>query len=830
MRTLRTRPLFSNDAGEVPAFVYGSRTPSTFVADVDAGRDSLDVIVIGDSNTGSSLAGGYGWLAGVQQALTNLGAQCYGTPIYPFIDRSPSPQARFYGNWRQTNNTIAKSASYLSGSSATSGDGLDYSSWNSNFARTTYGSSSPYGSVALGYGTLAGVVITGTAGQFSCTSTRLVLGQTVVITGTFGGTGSISGYASGTTYYIIATNGSTTFTLSATLNGSAITTTAGTPTGLTYQSGADFDDWLLLSGGASGLYQTNGVNLDVNHPLGTNGVTNWFRVRYGKVLSSSTQTISGVTITGTAGQFSCTSNASLVVGQGVTIVGTFGGTGSISGYVSGTTYWITATNGSTTFTLSQTPTGGILTTAAGTPTGLTYSLGGAFYPNVWENGSINARTRLLTAGPIPTERFGSAALELYEQSFTATGKGHTASAIGYNAPGTVFTSGPGAYLCQSLYRKDIRGFAVHSHGYQSGYDSTGIAATMTSTASSGLAVQLQEIRERQIANGGTGRVLLWVHSGINGVDTGATWTAAHIAIWEKYKTVWSSLGYPLSDLAIVSFVTPPQNLADTSGSGANLVPVRAAGVSMVATYPDMTVVDIKSLYPYEALVYGGGQMSLYQRFGDAPNVGSDIVVHLAGGFADNSVGWTLSGVAITGTAGQFSCSAAPYPLLVGMSITINGTFGGTGSITGYTNGTKYFITATNGSTTFTLSTTYGGAGVVTTAGTPTGLTYTATNVATVTTANSITLTGNLAVLADGYWRGSTLYIDLVAGSASAPAYQTALVTAYNGTTKVATVSQWTGGQPTNGVASEIRFARKHPMDGYTTLAQAVLTSLTAEQS
>jgi hypothetical protein len=82
--------------------------------------------------------------------------------------------------------------------------------------------------------TLSGVIITGTAGQFSCTSTSLSLGQPITITGSYGGTGSITSYATGTTYYIITTNGTTTFTLSASLGGSAITTTAGTPTGLTY--------------------------------------------------------------------------------------------------------------------------------------------------------------------------------------------------------------------------------------------------------------------------------------------------------------------------------------------------------------------------------------------------------------------------------------------------------------------------------------------------------------------------------------------------------------------------------------------------------------------
>ena len=80
----------------------------------------------------------------------------------------------------------------------------------------------------------------------------------------------------------------------------------------------------------------------------------------------------------------------------------------------------------------------------------------------------------------------------------------------------------------------------------------------------------------------------------------------------------------------------------------------------------------------------------------------------------------LSGVAITGASGQFSCSAAT--LQVGNLITLAGTYGGTGSITGYASPTTYMISATNGSTTFTLVTTAGGA-ITTTAGTPTGIAY-----------------------------------------------------------------------------------------------------------
>jgi hypothetical protein len=104
---------------------------------------------------------------------------------------------------------------------------------------------------------------------------------------------------------------------------------------------------------------------------------------------------------------------------------------------------------------------------------------------------------------------------------------------------------------------------------------------------------------------------------------------------------------------------------------------------------------------------------------DSTATGSGIAVNDV--LSISSTGTTLSTVTITGSAGQFSC-ASTY-LAVGMRVTISGTYGGTGSITGYSNPTIYRISVTNGSTTFTLTTT-GGTAIVTSAGTPTGLTYT----------------------------------------------------------------------------------------------------------
>lgn len=92
-----------------------------------------------------------------------------------------------------------------------------------------------------------------------------------------------------------------------------------------------------------------------------------------------------------------------------------------------------------------------------------------------------------------------------------------------------------------------------------------------------------------------------------------------------------------------------------------------------------------------------------------------------------SLSTTLATVEITGIAGQFSCASAP--LEVGTRIRVSGSLTGTGTITGYTSPSIYFVTATNGTTTFTLSDSNGNP-IVTTAGTTIGLTFRITSIIT----------------------------------------------------------------------------------------------------
>jgi hypothetical protein len=101
--------------------------------------------------------------------------------------------------------------------------------------------------------TLTGVAITSNAGAFSCANTNIGLGELITVSGSLSNvaTGTISGYTNPTTYYVIATNGVNTFTLSAAEGSANIITGTGNTTGLTFatigsstvKSGADPVTW-----------------------------------------------------------------------------------------------------------------------------------------------------------------------------------------------------------------------------------------------------------------------------------------------------------------------------------------------------------------------------------------------------------------------------------------------------------------------------------------------------------------------------------------------------------------------------------------------------------
>jgi len=411
------------------------------------GTDPLNIPAngfLGDTFVGTGFTGGGSTIASITPSYTTVGSTVYAR-IIMVANSSASSSSGSTVSFTRTNPYRSR---YQSAISSARNDFL--------VPQSSLGESAV--NSVLGSYELRDLQITGTAGQFSCRASPITLttGMGIRITGTFTGPtpGSISGYsATGQTYSIVATNGSTTFTLSTSFGGAGVTTTIGSAVihGVTFVIVNGYNNTQLGTGGAisritsnqtiSGITEnivklagisyaritmsaigntttTGGTGNDVTNIKVTTANTFLYRqaISNGRtdILITDTQyntsgilvgdtirvtrpfsagapvNLGTVLITGTSGQFSCASSATLSVGMSITITGIYGGSGSISGYVPGTTYFIMETNGTTTFRLSSVnpvvnrearP----ITTTAGTPTGLTYVANTFFTPGLTIN-------------------------------------------------------------------------------------------------------------------------------------------------------------------------------------------------------------------------------------------------------------------------------------------------------------------------------------------------------------------------------------------------------------------------------------------------------------
>jgi hypothetical protein len=150
------------------------------------------------------------------------------------------------------------------------------------------------------------------------------------------------------------------------INGStAITSSIGSWTALTYGSG------LFVAANTNGqaAWSPDGITWNLS------------------TLPTSNTTLTGVTIIGAAGQFTCTTTSTqLVIGQSVVVTGTLTSAGG-EGTITNGTYYISATNGKTSFTLADTYPHAVagtnpITTGAGTTAGLTITVGAPAYTDV----------------------------------------------------------------------------------------------------------------------------------------------------------------------------------------------------------------------------------------------------------------------------------------------------------------------------------------------------------------------------------------------------------------------------------------------------------------
>jgi hypothetical protein len=228
-----------------------------------------------------------------------------------------------------------------------------------------------------------------------------------------------------------------------------------------------------------------------------------------------------------------------------------------------------------------------------------------------------------TAGSFKPYAFylGTTGALLRDSSTTSTGGGYgyatkafnissfTLAAVGSQPNRVCFTwdgansattsdqaNGPFACLWQSVIRPNFKGYSVNCLNYFGGLTTTQVAEKIEDCDKM-LDAYLKELRERQIAGGGTGRVLVFLNSGINGTETTTTWPAAAQRIIDRITSRWVLTGGSASNLAFVFTLTHPTTDGAVAWT-ANRAAVATAANNYAAangnTY-NLAVVDIAQM-------------------------------------------------------------------------------------------------------------------------------------------------------------------------------------------------------------------------------------------
>jgi hypothetical protein len=128
----------------------------------------------------------------------------------------------------------------------------------------------------------------------------------------------------------------------------------------------------------------------------------------------------------------------------------------------------------------------------------------------------------------------------------------------YGARSTRGVNGKFAGFLQSAIAVK-KGVSVSAICWYGGATMTDISDGCVDVGDGTLATWLREARTRQIAAGGSGRVVVLLHGGAN-TDTGEpeSWTTAATSMKTRFEAAWSALGFPTSDLGFLMMPSAPR--------------------------------------------------------------------------------------------------------------------------------------------------------------------------------------------------------------------------------------------------------------------------------
>lgn len=607
----------------------------------------------------------------------------------------------------------------------------------------SYAGSGANGTAVLAH-TIGNVAVTGTYGQFSCTADTLAVGTIIEISGTLSGTATIATYPDTTTYYVTATNATTTFTLSAEPGGTAIVTTAGSTTGLTFQIfGYDQVVAVNITDPGTGYVSTTTVNFPSTTINGSAVVVALQEAAAGQQPAASlfvTTTVAGrplgdvtnsgtVTVADSVQYQKWTNGITIPVGETAWIEQTMNPTmlsnTAYADYYNGVAVALPVMTNNLVrnfaitlkFDRCQYATD-IFEWAAGT----SYA----------QDAQVRYRNQVWQANQAVTSAVFDPAQWTLVDADTLSGVDRT---MGYytptsNMPGLSLpllitgVSYPGVQVDAPNFDQDS-GFDVG--GFDNNpFDNVFIGPEGRPTYDPGIldsAIQSSYLdpfvgisaNNIQINGGGFQDVAtnyapeeLVAGSEFDTLDfrvytTGGPTDGADFRIFQDMRQLQSTYVITaLSSTFLDQTLSPTADIIYVANTDALATPDLARNLLGVVTI--------------------NAERIMYRQIDHNANTVSGLIRGTAGTAITEHTVELLANVVITGTAGQFSCATTNNALIAEQLVVITGTNIGTGSITGYTSPSTYRISMTNGSNTFVLQNT-DGTPIVTTTGTPFGLTY-----------------------------------------------------------------------------------------------------------
>jgi hypothetical protein len=541
---------------------------------------------------------------------------------------------------------------------------------------------------------LSTVTATGIAGQFSCAASTLLTGQTIQVSGDTTLTPQ-----SLSTVKITGTGGEFTCAAATLAVGqSVVISGTNTSTGLALSN--------VVSTGVAGQFSCSASTLAVGQSIAVTGADTGFE-------------LAGVQILGVAGTFSCSASSStLKVGQSVTISGPLGG-GNITtpAYKNPTVYFISVTNGSTTFTLTDVN-GAALTTVVGVLTGVTVNVNtqtifGYNNPTVYTISATNNTTTFTLTTSDGTALVTNTGTPT-DISFAITPPG----VVGYINPKTYLISATNATTSFTLTNTD--GSAIASVPGTP----TGLSYSVSAPAIQGYSNPTEYLIKT------TNATTTFTLSNLDGspiVTTGGT---------------LAGLTFTLQAPAIIDYTTPEQYLISATNGSTEFTLVNKTTGEPITTVGGLAVgLVVKILKP---AITGYVNPTTYQIY--STNGLTAFTLVDAEGNAIETAGGTPTGLTYTILAPSITGYTDPDTYYIGDTngatyftlVDANGdaivTSGGLvtnavgvrvqpPSITGYSDPTTYFVTSTNANNQFTLSATLAGAPIATNAGQLDGLTF-----------------------------------------------------------------------------------------------------------